>query len=74
MVKMFDTCKTHMIICVPAVIKAWGHAVRHKSLAVCYGQRTGVASQFVGITGSSVCVAAYHCQMDFSTYAPHSTT
>ncbi len=40
-----ETCtthKTHVIICVPAVIKTWGDATTHESLAVRHGQWMGV--------------------------------
>ena len=52
---------------VPAVIKTWGDAVRRESLGVCHGQSTIIGREVrVGITGNSVCLAAYHWQMDFS--------
>ena len=54
---------------VPAVIKTWGGAVRRESLGVCHGQSTVIGRVLrVGITGNSVCLSAYHWQMDFSAY------
>ena len=62
----WNTCETHMIIRVPAVIKTWGDAVRPESLEVCPGQSTVIGRVLrVGIAGNSVCLAAYHWQMDF---------
>ena len=66
-VKTCNTRETHVIIRVPAVIKTWGDAVRRESLGVCHGQSTVIGRVLrVGITGNSVCLAAYHWQMDFS--------
>ena len=67
MVKTCNTRETHVIIRVPAVIKTWGDAVRRESLGVCLGQSTVIGRALrVGITVNSVCLAAYHWQMDFS--------
>ena len=61
--------ETHVITRVPAVIKTWGGAVRRESLGVCHGQSTVIGRVLrVGITGNSVCLSAYHWQMDFSAY------
>ena len=66
-VKTRNTRETHVIIRVPAVIKTWGDAVRRESLGVCLGQSTVIGRMLrVGITGNSVCLAAYHWQLDFS--------
>ena len=66
-VKTCNTRETHVIIRVPAVIKTWGDTVRPESLRVCHGQSTVVGRVLrVGITGNSVCLTAYHWQMDFS--------
>ena len=66
MVKTCNTRETHVIIRVLAVIKTWGDAVRRESLGVCHGQSTVIGRVLrVGITGNSVCLAAYHWQMDF---------
>ena len=60
-VKMCNTCETHMMIRVPAVIKTWGDTVRRKSLGVCHGQSTVIGRVLhVGFTGNSMCLAAYH--------------
>ena len=60
-VKTCKTRETHVIISVPAVIKTWGDVVRRKSLAVYHGQSTVIGRVLrVGITGYSVCLAAYH--------------
>ena len=68
-VKTYDTCETHMIIRVLAVIETWGDAVRCESLGACHGQSTIIGWVLrVGITRNSVCLAAYHWQMDFSAY------
>ena len=49
------------------MIKTWGDAVRRESLGVCLGQSTDIGRVLrVGITGNSVCLAAYDLQMDFS--------
>ena len=67
MVKTCNTRETHVIIRVPAVIKTWGDAVRRERLGVCLGQSTVIGRVLrVGITVNSVCLAAYHWQMDFS--------
>ena len=67
MVQTCNTRGTHVIIRVPAVIKTWGDAVRRESSGVCHGQSTIFGRLLrVGITGNSVCLAAYHWQMDFS--------
>ena len=56
-----------MIIHVPVVIKTRGDAVRCESLGVCQGQSTVIGRVLcVGITGNSMCLAAYHWQKDFS--------
>ena len=67
------TCNTrethvkHVIIRVPAVTKIWGDAVRRDRLGVRLGQSTIIGRVLrVGITGNSMCLAAYHWQMDFS--------
>ena len=66
-VKTCNTRQTHVIIRVPAVIKTWGEVVRRESLGVCHGQSTVIGRVLgVGITGNSMCLAAYHWQMDFS--------
>ena len=66
-VKTCNTRKTHVIIRVPVVIKTWGDAVRRESLGVCHRQSTVIGRVLrIGITGNSVCLAAYHWQMDFS--------
>ena len=66
-VKTCNTRETHVIIRVPAVIKTWGDALRRERLGVCLGQSTDIGRVLhVGITGKSVCLAAYHLQMDFS--------
>ena len=45
------------------------HVVRRQSLAVCHGQSTVIGRVLrVGITGNSVCLAAYHWQMHFSAF------
>ena len=60
-VKTCNTRETHVIIRVPAVIEPLGDAVRRESLAVCHGQSTAIGRVLrVGITGNSVCLAAYH--------------
>ena len=60
-VKTCNTLETRVVIRVPAVIKTWGDAVRRESLAVCHGQSTVIGRMLrVGITGNSVCLAAYH--------------
>ena len=67
MVKMCNTHETHVIIRVPAVIITWKDAVRGESLGACHGQsRVSRRVLRVGITGNSVCLVAYHWQMDFS--------
>ena len=49
------------------MIKTWGDAVRRESLGVCHGQILVIGRVLrVGITGHSMCLAAYHWQMDFS--------
>ena len=65
MVKMCYTHETHVIIRVPAVIKTWKDAVRGESLGACHGPVSGRVLR-VGIKGNSVCLVAYHWQMDFS--------
>ena len=66
-VKTCNIRETHVIIRVPTVIKTWGDAIRRESLGVRLGQSTVIARVLrVGITGNSVCLAAYHRQMDFS--------
>ena len=66
-VKTGNTRETHVAISVLAVIKTWGDAIRRKSLGVCHGQGTVIRRVLrVGITDNSVCLAAYHWQMDFS--------
>ena len=66
-VQTCNTRETHVIIRVPAVIKTWGDAVRRGSLGVCLGQSTDIGRVLrVGIMGNSMCLAAYHLQMDFS--------
>ena len=63
----WNTRESNVIIRVPAVIKTWGDAVRRESLGVCLGQSTVIGRVLrVGITVNSVCLAAYHWQMDFS--------
>ena len=48
------------------VNKTWQDAVRRESLGVCHGQSTVIGRVVrVVITGNSVCLAAYHWQMDF---------
>ena len=65
-VKTCNTRETHVIIRVPAVIKTWGDAVRRESLGICHGQSTVIRWVLrVGITGNSVCLAAYHWQIYF---------
>ena len=50
-----------MIIRVSAVIKTSGDVVRCKSLGICQGQSTVIGRVLrIGITGNSVCLAAYH--------------
>ena len=62
----WDTRETHLIIRVPAVIKTWGDAVRRESLEACPGQSTVIGQVLRdGIAENSVCLAAYHWQMDF---------
>ena len=66
-VKTCNTHETHVIIRVPAVIKTWGDVVRRESLGGCLEQSTFIWRVLrIGITGNSVCLAAYHWQMDFS--------
>ena len=67
-VKTCNTRETHVIIRVPAAwLKLGGDAVRHESLGVCHGQSMVIGRVLrVGITGNSVCLAAYHWQKDFS--------
>ena len=66
-VKTCNTCETHMIIHVPAVIKTWGDAVRCETLVVCHGQSTVIRQVLsVGITGNSMRLATYHWQMFFA--------
>ena len=66
-VKTCNTREAHVIVRVPAVIKTWLDAVRRKSLAVCHDQSTVIGRVLrVWIAGNSVCLAAYHGQMDFS--------
>ena len=66
-VKTCNTCETHVIIRVPAVIKTWWDAVRHESLGICQGQSTVIGRVLrVGITGNSLCLAGYHWQKYFS--------
>ena len=61
MVKTCNTHETHVIMCVLAVIKTWGDAVRLEGLGICHGQSTVIRRVLrVGITGNSVCLAAYH--------------
>ena len=49
------------------MIKTWWDPVR--SLGVCHGQSTVIGRVLcVGITKNSVCLVAYHWQMDFSEY------
>ena len=68
-VKTCNTHETHVIIRVPAVIKTWGDTLRRESLGVSHGQSTVIGRVLhIGITGNSVCLAAYHWQMDFSAY------
>ena len=46
---------------VPAVIELLGDAVRRESTAVCHGQSTAIGRVLrIGITGNSMCLAAYH--------------
>ena len=60
-VKTCNTCEIHVLIHVPAVIKTWGDAVRRESLGICHGQSTVIGRVLrIGITGNSVCLAAYH--------------
>ena len=67
MVKTCNTRETHVMIRVPAVLKTWGDTVRRESLGVCHGQSMVIRRVLrVGITEKSVCLAAYHWQMDFS--------
>ena len=56
MVKTCNTCETHVIIRVPAVIKTWGDAVRRESWGVCHGESTVIRQ------------VLRHWQMDFSAY------
>ena len=60
-VKTCNTRETRVKIRVPTVIKTWGDAVRRESLGVRLGQSTVIGRVLrVGITGNSVCLAAYH--------------
>ena len=61
MVKTCNTCETHVIIHVPAVIKTWEDAVRRESLGTCHRRSTVIGRVLrVGIAGNSMCLAAYH--------------
>ena len=66
-VKTCNTREAHVIIRVLAVIKTWRDKVRRESLGVCHGQSTVIGRVLrVGITGNSVCLAAYYWQMVFA--------
>ena len=68
-VKMCNTRETHVVVHVPAVIKTWGDAVRRERglSRTEHSHRAGVMRWYHG-TENSVCLAAYHWQMDFSAY------
>ena len=66
-VKTCNTNETHVLIGVTAVIKTWGDAIKRESKGICHGQSTVIGRVLrIGITGNSVCLAAYHWQIYFS--------
>ena len=62
----WNTRETHVIIRVPAVIKTCGDAVRRESLEACPGQSTVIGRVLRDVIAeNSMCLVAYHWQMDF---------